>query len=202
MSSTFLRPAFENVTTWNDANGCSFIFSAGGGAAENVVLRNSDVIYARASWAYWSGGRVPVFCSRGVGKGGVISGVRIDGVRVEDRLPTLNWLQIDETADGGPLPASASISSIRITFSNIIVANYSTTRKDFNGAHLPHGIPNLLFALSPAINISDVAFRNVTLAGLPLRDVIRDSTVFNISAADTLFNVTIDGAPIRTDGAL
>jgi hypothetical protein len=184
---------FERVTTWNDANGCSFIFSAGGGSPENVTLRDSDVIYARASWAFWSGGRI--FCSRGAGNGAVMSGVVIDGVRVEDRLPTLNWLQIDETADGGPLPASASFSNV--VFANVVVANYSTVRKDLQGNPLPHGIPNLLFAQSPAVNISNVAFVNVTLAGLPLRDAVNDPTIFNISAAGTLFNVTVDGEPIR-----
>ena len=49
---------FDRVTTWNDANGCAFIYSAGGGDTSTNVLRDSTAIYARASWAWWSGGRI------------------------------------------------------------------------------------------------------------------------------------------------
>ena len=38
---------FERITTWNDANGAAFVVSGVGSS-----LRNSDVIYARASWAW------------------------------------------------------------------------------------------------------------------------------------------------------
>ena len=43
---------FENITTWNDANGASFVLGS------NVIMRNSNSIYARSVYYWWTGGRV------------------------------------------------------------------------------------------------------------------------------------------------
>lgn len=188
---------FERITTWNDANGASFLFSAGGGSRESVTLTDSDVIYARASWAFWPGGRV--FSQRGAQQGKVMSGVLIDNVRVEDSLPTMNAINIDMTTDGSGGVSTGAFSNV--VFSNIAIANFSTMRKDFAGNPLPRGLPNLFFALSRTVNISNVAFINVTLAARPLGEIMADPTAFNISAADSIINCTVDGVPITASGS-
>lgn len=53
----------------------SFIFTAGGGGG-NTTLRDSDVLFNRASWAYWGGGRP--FSLRGVQSGSVSGDVLVE----------------------------------------------------------------------------------------------------------------------------
>jgi hypothetical protein len=183
---------FSQITTWNDANGCAFIFSAGGGDVERVSLSDSDAIYSRASWAYWSGGRV--FCHRGATTGVVMSGVEIKDIRCPDRFPTLNAFQFDMTGDAGLSDASFA----DVTFTNIYVANWSTTKTTFEGKPLPFGIPNLLFA-GPGkfVNFSSVAFNNVTIAGELMSTSFLNPSKWNLSSSSTLVNVTADGEPVR-----
>jgi len=178
--------AFSGVTTWNDANGCAFIFTAGGGSSERVSLRDSDVIYARASWAWWSGGRV--FCQRCATPCGAMAGVAVDGVRVEDGLPSLNAFELDLTGGGGAAFADVS-------FRNVAVRNFSTVRRTLGGRPLPYGLPNLMFAADPRA-FRNVAFDNVSVAGENLRAAFADAAKWNVSARDTRSNVTIDGVPV------
>ena len=185
---------FERITVWNDANGVAFLFSPGGGQAQaGVVLRDSDAIYARTSWFWWNNGGNNVFVQRGGAQGSVMSGVRVENVRVEDPLPAFNPFRIDLFSPGVTAGTFRDIS-----FTNVTVANFSTIRVDLAGRPLPHGIPNSLFAApgGGAMNISNVAFRNVSIAGQGMAALIRDATVFNLSVGN-LFNVTVDGVPIE-----
>jgi hypothetical protein len=185
---------FERITTWNDANGVAFLFSPGGGDEQSgVVLRDSDAIYTRTSWFWWAGGSNTVFVQRGAAQGGVMSGVRVENVRVEDPLPAFNPFRIDLFAPGVTAGTFRDIS-----FTNITVANFSTIREDLAGRPLPKGIPNALFAAPAggAVNLTNVAFWNVSIAGQSMAALIRDPTVFNLSAGN-LFNVTVDGRDVH-----
>ena len=184
---------FERITTWNDANGVAFLFSPSGGSVENgVVLHDSDAIYSRTSWYWW--GPNTVFVQRGVADGQVMSGVLVDDVRIEDPLPAFNPFRLDVfPSDGSPVPASFSFRNIM--FRNIVAKNFSTIRANQDQQPLPRGIPNTIFAASSTCNISNVSFENVTLAGFSMQDLIRDTTVFNLSSGG-LFNVTVDGRPV------
>ena len=183
---------FERITTWNDANGVAFLFSPGGGQAQaGVVLRDSDAIYARTSWFWWNGGGNNVFVQRGGAQGSVMSGVRVENVRVEDRLPAFNPFRIDLFSPGVTAGTFRDIS-----FTNVSVANFSTIREDLAGNPLPHGVPNALFAApGRGMNITNVAFWNVSIAGQSMAALIRDATLFNLSAGN-LFNVTVDGVQV------
>lgn len=176
---------FTGVTTWNDANGCAFIFTASGGSAERVKLRNSDVIYARASWAWWSGGRI--FCQRCETACGTMSGVAVDGVRVEDAFPSLNAFELDLTR-GDAIFAN-------MTFRNVAIRNVSTVRETLDKKPLPFGIPNLMFGTQPGA-FQNVAFENVTIAGENIAVGFADAAKWNVSKRDTRRNVTIDGVPV------
>jgi hypothetical protein len=186
--------SFERITTWNDANGVAFLFSPSGGSAEaGVTLRDSDAIYTRTSWYWW--GPNTVFVQRGVSENQVMSGVNVDGVRIEDPLPAFNPFRLD-VFPSTESSNSLSFSFQNITFRNIVAKNFSTIRQGYpNPVPLPHGIPNTIFAASQACNISNVAFVNVTIAGLPMSQLIHDPTVFNVSSVG-LFNVTVDGEPV------
>jgi hypothetical protein len=187
---------FDRITTWNDANGVAFLFSAGAGVAmSGTVLRDSDAIYTRTSWYWW--GPNTVFVNRGPAIAGrAMSGAIIENVRVEDRNPAFNPFRIEV------LEPYAGAAFCNISFSNISVANFSTIREDplvHPALPLPHGIPNTIFAVAPA-RIYNVAFNNVTIAGVPMRELVRDKTIFNISAG--LINVTVNGVDIYAAAAM
>ena len=183
---------FERITTWNDANGVAFLFSPGAGVAmAGTMLRDSDAIYTRTSWYWW--GPNTVFVNRGPDAAGrAMSGAAIENVRVEDRFPAFNPFRLELL-----LPA-AGAAFCNVSFTNISVANFSTIRSNplvHPPLPLPRGIPNTIYAVAPAA-IYNVAFINVSIAGIAMRDLVRDPTVFNLSAG--LVNVTVDGVDINT----
>lgn len=71
---------FDNVTSWNDANGSGCMVTGAGG-----VMRDSANIYARASWQWWAGGRILSHRQMGTTEDVIIS-----NYRAEDPLPSLN----------------------------------------------------------------------------------------------------------------
>eukprot|EP00928_Gymnodinium_smaydae_P046496 TRINITY_DN30985_c0_g1_i1.p1 TRINITY_DN30985_c0_g1~~TRINITY_DN30985_c0_g1_i1.p1 ORF type:complete len:719 (+),score=141.28 TRINITY_DN30985_c0_g1_i1:48-2159(+) len=92
IASKAKQVSFSRISTWNDANGASFIFTAAAGGG-NTVLTDSDALFSRASWPYWSGGRV--FSLRGLREGEDVTNVLIDGVRALDPYPTMPFLDIN-----------------------------------------------------------------------------------------------------------
>ena len=199
-------PTFDRLTVWNDANGASFIVSGYGSS-----LRDSDVLYSRASYAWWSGGRV--FSQRRMG---TVTNLIVSDVRVHDPLPSFNTFQIDESdgppglveeRDGGD---NAGRSFHNVTFINITVANLSTTRTctkfgagcncrpACSAGPLPAGMPNLLLGgtdKSQSNNISDLRFVNVTIAGMGLHELPTHAAGW-LNVSGMVFNVTLDGKPL------
>lgn len=187
---------FDDVTAWNDANGASFIACGMG-----TRLTNSAVVYARASWAWWGGGRV---FSHRVGMNGPCRGLVVENVTVEDPLPSLNAFQLQET---GPASGAAYAD---VSFRNVHVAAASTVSScpAFGGGcncfpacepgPLPYGVPNVLRGASAGLNVTNLAFVNVTLAGVNIGQVLsgrRAAGLFNFSR-EFVFNVTVDGMPV------
>jgi len=111
---------------------------------------------------------------------------------VEDPLPAFNPFRIDLFSPGVTAGTFRDIS-----FTNVTVANFSTIREDLAGHPLPHGVPNSIFAAPAggAMNITNVAFFNVSIAGQSMAALIHDATLFNLSAGN-LFNVTVDGVQV------
>jgi hypothetical protein len=201
------QPSFERLSVWNDANGASFVVTGVGS-----TLRDSDVLYARASYAWWTGGRV--FSTRRMGP---VANVTIFNIRVHDPLPSLNAFQIDES-DGSPgevmLPWDGYVGATSthrsfhdVAFVDITIANLSTMRKCkghsgcncvpacANGGLLPAGIPNQLRGGSKASNhnnITRVNFRNISIGGVGLRAL--PPSWMNVSG--DVSHVTIDGHPL------
>ena len=80
----------RRVTFWNDYNGSALVLSAL--PNRDLVVEDCDVIYARAGWNEWSGGRL--FNMRGEGGGESGKGVIFRNIRVEDPRPTLQHFMI------------------------------------------------------------------------------------------------------------
>ncbi len=188
---------YSGITAWNDANGASFITCGMG-----TTLRDSDAIYARASWAWWSGGRV--FTHRSDFKGSCEK-VTIENVRASDPLPSLNAFQLQES---GPM-SGATYS--HVSFRNVQVRNTSVmpSCQSGNGCNcipkcktntaLPYGVPNIIAGTSASVNITNLSFQNVTIRGTNIGKWIVGQGVyagaFNVSRA-FVYNISVDGVPI------
>lgn len=149
----------RRVTYWNDWNGSTFVLSAL--PNRKLVVEDCDVIYARAGWHAWSGGRL--FNMRGEGKGQCGEGVVFRNIRVEDPRPTLQHFMI---AMQGLKPYSdpnqrkrgaGNLSSV--LFQNIEIAAPSVL-----------GEPDILWG-APDAQIMNVTFENVSIGGKKITDM-------------------------------
>ena len=145
---------------WNDANGSSFVLSGVPQLTDRkLVVEDCDVIYARAKWHRWSGGRV--FNMRGEGGKPAGAGVIFRNINIEDPRPTLQQFFICMTV---PEPYSKDADKRKagdlsgILFQNIAIAASSVL-----------GEPQLLWG-QPDARIRNLTFENLTLAGKPVRD--------------------------------
>ncbi len=145
---------------WNDANGSSFVLSSVPQLkGRKLVVEDCDVIYSRAKWHHWSGGRV--FNIRGENNGEGGSGVTFRNINVEDPRPTLQQFFLCMTV---PNPYSkeerkggaGDLSGV--LFQNITIAAPSVL-----------GEPQMLWGQSDA-RIRNLTFENLTVGGKPVRD--------------------------------
>lgn len=148
----------RRTVLWNDANGSSFVLSALPQLSDRKLLvEDCDVIYARAKWHHWSGGRV--FNMRGEGGGAAGAGVVFRNINIEDPRPTLQQFFICMSmpkpySNGGEKRAAGDLSGV--LFKNISIAAPSVL-----------GEPQILWG-QPDARIRGLAFENLTLAGKPV----------------------------------
>ncbi len=150
----------RRTVLWNDANGSSFVLSSIPQRTDRkLVVEDCDVIYSRAKWHHWSGGRV--FNMRGEGDGAAGSGVSFRNINIEDPRPTLQQFFICMTVPKpygkeGNKRGPGDLSGI--LFQNISIAAPSVL-----------GEPQILWG-QPDARIRNLTFENLSLAGKPVRD--------------------------------
>lgn len=150
----------RRTVLWNDANGSSFVLSSLPQLADRkLVVEDCDVIYARAKWHRWSGGRV--FNMRGEGEGAAGAGVIFRNINVEDPRPTLQQFFVCNTvpppySKDGEKRGAGDLSGIH--FQNISIAAPSVL-----------GEPEMLWG-QPDARIRNLVFENLTVGGKPIRD--------------------------------
>jgi hypothetical protein len=150
----------RRTVLWNDANGSSFVLSSLPALNDRTLMvEDCDVIYARAKWHHWSGGRV--FNMRGEGGGNAGSGVIFRNIHISDPRPTLQQFFICMTM---PAPYSKHAETRTpgdlsgILFQNISIAAPSVL-----------GEPQLLWGHADA-RIHTLTFENLTLGGVPVKE--------------------------------
>lgn len=150
----------RRTVLWNDANGSAFVLSALPQLPDRrLVVEDCDVIYARAIWDHWSGGRV--FNMRGEGGGTAGSGVIFRNITVEDARPTLQHFFVCMSvpppySTDGPSRSAGDLAGI--LFENISLAGPSAL-----------GEPELLWGNADA-RICNLRFKNLTLGGRTILD--------------------------------
>jgi len=145
---------------WNDANGSSFVLSSLSSVGDRMlVVEDCDVIYARAKWHHWSGGRVFNIRAENHGVGG--SRVIFRNINIEDPRPTLQQFFLCMTVPP-PYSNQAKMSDAGdvtgVLFQNISIAAPSVL-----------GEPQLLWGQADA-RIRNLTFENMTVGGKPVRD--------------------------------
>jgi hypothetical protein len=138
----------RRTVLWNDANGSSFVLSSLPQLDDRtLVVEDCDVIYSRAAWHHWTGGRV--FNMRGEGKGGAGAGVVFRNINIEDPRPTLQQFFLCMTV---PPPYSKSADRrgpgdlSGVLFQNISIAAPSVLGEPqllWGAARRPHPPPRL-----------------------------------------------------------
>ncbi len=143
---------------WNDANGSSFVLSSLPQLGDRkLIVEDCDVIYSRAMWHHWSGGRV--FNMRGEGGGAAGAGVIFRNIHIEDPRPTLQQFFVCMSM---PEPYSKQAEKRKagdlsgILFQNIRIAAPSVLGEP----QILHGQPNA--------RIRELSFENLTVGGKPV----------------------------------
>ena len=145
---------------WNDANGSSFVLSSLPKLdGRPLVVEDCDVIYSRAKWHRWSGGRV--FNMRGESEGEGGAGVIFRNINIEDPRPTLQQFFLCMTvpkpySKDGKKGGAGDLSGIH--FQNISIAAPSVL-----------GEPQMLWGQADA-RIRNLTFENLTINGKLVRD--------------------------------
>lgn len=143
---------------WNDANGSAFVLSSLAQLnGRPITVEDCDVIYSRAKWHHWSGGRV--FNMRGEGTGAAGANVVFRNINIEDPRPTLQQFFLCMAV---PPPYSNKTNQrgsgdlAGIYFQNISIAAPSVL-----------GEPQILRGLSNA-RIQNLTLERLSIAGAPV----------------------------------
>ncbi|WP_439130873.1 sialate O-acetylesterase [Polaribacter sp.] len=177
-------------TVWNDANGAVlFLPNVVDGSTSN--FSDVKVIYHRAGWHWWNGGRI--INMRETAPGRTISNVHVKNILVEDPLPAFPpfYGKID------------SGSNENIVFENIVFENI---RQEHNGVtsilDANRGKPrNTLLGLDENRKFENIYFKNCYFNGKILSSfedgdflinefVDQNTVVFSEGFQDNLINVT------------
>jgi len=147
----------RRVVFWNDCNGSTFVLTPIGSedfSSHPLVIEDCTVVYARAMWHKWSGGRLFSMRPKGGGSGG--NTVTFRNIVVEDPRPTLQHFMIamqgvEPWSD--PSEKRAQGDLFGVLFQNISIAATSVL-----------GEPEVLWGMSDGY-IHDLIFDNVSIGG-------------------------------------
>ncbi|MHC5055301.1 MAG: glycoside hydrolase family protein [Planctomycetota bacterium] len=155
----------SDTVIWNDSNGASIRLSgAANQGDETSSFTNINVIYHRAYWHYWAGGRAISF--RHAGPGATIRNVLVKNVVVEDPLPAFPPFYF--TMDG------KSTTKRRQVMENIIIQDVVQHHPAVEGHHdKKRGKPrNTMMGLNEDNPFSNITFRNCRYMGKVIRSFI------------------------------
>ena len=144
----------SNCVTWNDANGAVVYVTKGAATIDMSYFKDIKVIYHRAYWHYWDGGRVISFRDRKPGN--VIKNVQIRNVLIEDPKSAFPpfFLKMSNPDN----------SSAAVNFDNIIIEN---VRQEYPAVTVPGRDPtrNTMLGLDEKRKFTNITFKDCTYNG-------------------------------------
>lgn len=153
----------RRTTYWNDWNGSAFVLTAIPNS--KVIVEDCDVIYSRAGWHHWGGGRVFNMRGEGGGGGDKGAGVIFRNIRISDPRPTLQQffitMELPKPYSGNrkhpPKRKPGDLSGI--LFQDIQITAPSVL-----------GESDMLWGMENG-KIHGITFDNVTIRGKRIRDI-------------------------------
>jgi hypothetical protein len=184
----------DNVV-WNDANGAA-LFLQNVQDGSTCTFEDVTVIYSRAYWHWWDGGRIISMRTRVPGK--IIKNVHVKNIIVEDPLPAFppfyGTMQLQNENESPDNP-NADIELENIVFENIYQAHDGVITALDNVQGKPR---NTLVGLDPNRPFENILFKNCYFNGVILNcfedgdflisDVDESTVVFNENA-DTILQI-------------
>lgn len=144
----------SDCVTWNDANGAVVYVTKGATTMDMSYFKDIKVIYHRAYWHYWEGGRVISFRDRKPGN--VIKNVQIRNVLVEDPYPAFPPFYCKMV--------NPDNSSATYDYDNIIIEN---VEQQYAAVTLPGRQPtrNTMLGLDEKRKLSNITFKDCSYNG-------------------------------------
>lgn len=142
----------SNCVIWNDYNGAVVYVTKGANTLEESYFKDIKVIYHRAGWHYWEGGRVISFRDRGPGN--VIRNVQIRNVLIEDPFPAFPPFYMKMT---NPNNSTALVDYDNIIIDNVRQESPSVTRSGDANFGRPR---NTMLGLDDTRRFANITFKN------------------------------------------
>ncbi len=142
----------SNCVCWSDYNGAVLYVTKGAKTMESSYFKDVKVIYHRAGWHYWEGGRVISFRDRKPGN--TIKNVQIKNVLVEDPFPAFPPIYCKMS---NPDSSTASID-----YDNIIIESVEQEHPCVSGSgDSKYGKPrNTMLGLDETRKFDNITFKN------------------------------------------
>ena len=194
--ATYIKGDRIRCVFWNDANGASMVMQ---GIRDKfpILVADCDVIYSRAYWHKWDGGRV--FSARpihSIGQQNV--NVLFRDIRIEDPRPTLQIFNLHSKDDLPPEFNSPS-GDIGESYSGITFQNITAVASSVLGfPEILHGCEESPYS---GLTFDDVVIEGKLFTSLDdfsfVNEWVTDIT-FNPDVADdaTLFDIYVDGVSL------
>ena len=147
----------RNCVCWSDYNGAVVYVTKGAKSIETSYFKDIKVIYHRAGWHYWEGGRVISFRDRKPGN--TIRNVQIRNVLVEDPFPAFPPFYCKMV---NPDNSNASID-----YENILIENVKQDYPGVSGSgDNNYGKPrNTMLGLDENRKFENITFKNCSYNG-------------------------------------
>ena len=158
----------SNCVTWNDANGAVIYVTKGATSLEMSCFKDIKVIYHRAFWHYWEGGRVISFRDRKPGN--TIKNVQIKNVTVEDPFPAFPPFYCKMM--------NPENSNALIDYDNIVIEN---VKQEYPSVTLSGraATRNTMLGLDDSRKFSNITFKNCYYNGKWLGSFEDGNFLFN-----------------------
>jgi hypothetical protein len=142
----------SNSVCWSDFNGAVLYVTKGAKSMESSYFKDIKVIYHRAGWHYWEGGRVISFRDRRPGH--TIKNVQIKNVLVEDPFPAFPPFYFKMS---NPDNSSASVDYDNIIIENVVQGHPGVSGSGDNNYGKPR---NTMLGLDDARKFTNITFKN------------------------------------------
>lgn len=169
----------SNCVTWNDYNGSVVYVAKGANTFEESFFKDIKVIYHRAGWHYWEGGRVISFRDRTPGN--TIRNVQIKNILIEDPFPAFPPFYFKMV---NPSNSTALMDYNNIMIENVRQERPCVVRSGDNNFGRPR---NTMLGLDDTRRFANITFKNCHYNGIDLSSFADGDFLTNAFTQNVVF---------------